>query len=123
MYATTAGIAAASPAAVAINASDIPGATTDKLADPLIPMLLKASIIPHTVPKSPIKGEVFPVVARKGRAFSNLLDSILTACLNALLTLSTPPNSVLIEPILPGFPALSGLGFTLLNLLISMYPA
>ena len=73
LNATTAGIAAAKPAAVAISASEIPGATTARLADPLIPIPLNDSIIPQTVPKSPIKGAVLPVVARKDNAFSSLL--------------------------------------------------
>ena len=54
-------MAAARPAAVAINASEIPGATTARVADPLAPMPLKVSMIPQTVPKSPIKGLALPL--------------------------------------------------------------
>lgn len=46
------------PAAVAINASEIAGATTDKEAEDCDPSLEKVSSIPITVPKRPIKGEV-----------------------------------------------------------------
>ena len=55
----------ASPIAVAISASLIPGATTERLVVPLRPISLKESMIPQTVPNSPIKGAVFAVVARK----------------------------------------------------------
>ncbi|MEY3089903.1 MAG: hypothetical protein RL113_219 [Pseudomonadota bacterium] len=50
------------PAAVAISASEIAGATTfnDALDSP--PSLLKVSKIPITVPKSPIKGEVDAII-------------------------------------------------------------
>ena len=46
------------PAAVAIKASDIAGATTDKEALDCDPNFEKVSNIPMTVPKRPIKGEV-----------------------------------------------------------------
>ena len=59
----TAGIAAASPMAVAISASEIPGATTARLALPVCPILWKELMIPQTVPKRPMKGPVLPVVA------------------------------------------------------------
>ena len=71
MYATTAGIAASSPNAVAIKASEMPGATVARLAAPLIPICRNASIIPQTVTNRPIKGAVLPVVARKPRFFSS----------------------------------------------------
>ena len=51
--------------AVAIKASEIPGATTDRLATPVAPMPWKEFIIPQTVPKRPTKGAVAPVVAKK----------------------------------------------------------
>ena len=63
-------MAAARPAAVATSASDIPGATVARLALPISPILLKDSIMPHTVPKSPMKGVVLPVVAKKGNVLS-----------------------------------------------------
>lgn len=51
-------MATAIPAAVAISASDIAGATTDKEALDCVPNLEKVSSIPMTVPKRPINGEV-----------------------------------------------------------------
>src|SRR5262245_56469889 len=65
-------MAAPSPAAVAISASDIPGATTARLADPCDPMPLNDSMTPQTVPKSPINGAVLAVVARIGKKRSIL---------------------------------------------------
>src|SRR3990170_1823179 len=52
----TAGIAAPSPAAVAISASEMPGATTARLAGPCCPMPWKALMMPVIVPKRPVKG-------------------------------------------------------------------
>src|SRR5438309_242786 len=49
-------MAAASPAAVAIKASEIPGATTARLAVPCVPIPWNADMMPHTVPKSPMHG-------------------------------------------------------------------
>ena len=63
----TAGIAAPRPNAVAINASEMPGATTAREADPCWPMPWKAAMMPHTVPKSPMKGAALAVVARNGK--------------------------------------------------------
>ena len=65
MYATTAGIAAKSPCAVANNASAIPGATIAKLVFLDTAIDWNEFIIPHTVPNNPIKGAVDPIVARK----------------------------------------------------------
>ena len=63
----TAGIAAKRPIAVAIKASDMPGATTAKDAWFTVAKPLKEFIIPHTVPNSPIYGLVEPTVARKDK--------------------------------------------------------
>ena len=54
LYAIKAGIAAKRPIAVAIRASDIPGATADKVACDAHARPLKEFIIPHTVPNNPI---------------------------------------------------------------------
>lgn len=50
------------PAAVAISASDMAGATTLKEALDCVPSFEKVSSIPITVPKSPIKGEVDAII-------------------------------------------------------------
>ena len=55
MYAN---VATAIPAAVAINASEIAGATTLKEALDCVPSFVNVSSMPITVPNSPIKGEV-----------------------------------------------------------------
>src|SRR4030095_760079 len=52
------------PAAVVIRASEIPGATAARLAEPWEPIFVKAFMIPHTVPNSPTNGVTAPVVAR-----------------------------------------------------------
>jgi len=57
--------AATKPAAVAISASAIPGATPPMLAEPWTPITRNECMIPQTVPNKPIKGAVLPVVARK----------------------------------------------------------
>ena len=62
---TAAGIAAKRPIAVVIRASEMPGATTARLAEPMRPMSPNASMMPHTVPKRPMKGVTLAVVARK----------------------------------------------------------
>ena len=51
-------MAAANPTAVATSASEMPGATTARLADPIWPIPWKEFMIPQTVPKSPINGVV-----------------------------------------------------------------
>src|SRR5208282_5473019 len=66
LYAITAGMAAASPAAVVIRASEIPGATARKVAAPAVPRPWKASMIPQTVPNNPINGVTAPVIASHG---------------------------------------------------------
>src|SRR5258708_25060559 len=60
---TTAGIAAASPNAVARSASAIPGATIAKLVVCDFDMPIKLFMMPHTVPNSPANGAVAPMVA------------------------------------------------------------
>jgi hypothetical protein len=90
-------MAAANPAAVAMSASEIPGATTARVADPRIPIPRKASMIPHTVPKRPMKGVVEPVVARNPRALSILVCCEVRACRMARLIFSLPLSSRLKE--------------------------
>ena len=64
LYATTAGIAANNPKAVAKSASAIPGATIAKLVFLETAIDWNEFIIPHTVPNKPIKGAVEPTVAK-----------------------------------------------------------
>jgi len=52
-----------SPAAVAISASAMPGATTPRLVDPTLAMRWNDVMMPQTVPNSPMKGEMLAVVA------------------------------------------------------------
>ena len=59
----TAGIAATRPIAVASSASAMPGATTARLVVCAFEMPIKLFMMPHTVPNSPTKGEVAPMVA------------------------------------------------------------
>src|SRR5260370_20012840 len=59
-------MAAARPAAVVIRASEIPGATARKVAAPAVPNPWNASMIPQTVPNSPINGVTAPVIASHG---------------------------------------------------------
>ncbi len=68
-------MAAARPAAVAMSASAMPGATTPIDVEPLAPIPWKAPITPQTVPKSPMNGVVLPVVARKVKARSRRATS------------------------------------------------
>src|SRR4030042_7045858 len=84
----TAGMAAKSPTAVAIRASAMPGATVIKLADRTMPILRNASMMPQTVPKSPMKGVTLPVVARKPILFSNRETSAFDALVRTRLRLS-----------------------------------
>ncbi len=81
-------MAAKSPKAVATKASAMPGATVTRLADFLTPIPIKESIMPHTVPKRPIKGVTLPVVAKKLIIFSNRATSLLEALMSDLLMLS-----------------------------------
>src|SRR5262249_11698425 len=60
---TTAGIAAASPSAVASSASAIPGATTARFVVCALDMPMKLFMMPQTVPNRPTKGAVAPMVA------------------------------------------------------------
>ena len=54
LYAIRAGMAAKRPIAVAIKASDIPGATADKVACEAPARPLKEFMMPQTDPKSPM---------------------------------------------------------------------
>src|SRR2546423_897502 len=71
----TAGMAAPSPAAVATSASEIPGATTARLAEPCAPIPWKEFMTPTTVPKRPMNGQALAVVARNGRYRSSWATS------------------------------------------------
>jgi hypothetical protein len=64
LYASTAGIAATRPMAVANNASAMPGATTARLVLCMAAMAEKECMIPQTVPNSPMNGAVAPTLAR-----------------------------------------------------------
>jgi len=55
-------MATAIPAAVAISASEMAGATTESAAEDCEPSLEKVSSIPMTVPKRPINGEVEAII-------------------------------------------------------------
>ena len=79
------GIATAIPSAVAIKASEIAGATTASSADPILPIAVKAFIIPITVPKTPRNGAILEVVAKYERLFS-LLSRICKLTLSWVLS-------------------------------------
>ena len=68
-------MAANSPAAVVISASEMPGATARKVAAPAVPSPWKASMMPHTVPNRPMNGVTAPVVASQGRRLSRRVSS------------------------------------------------
>lgn len=78
-----AGIAATSPSAVANRASAIPGATTAKLDCCIAAIARKLFMIPQTVPNSPTKGALLPIVASIGSSCS------LRALSSSILKLST----------------------------------
>ena len=61
----TAGIAATRPMAVASNASAMPGATTARFVVCDFEMPMKLFMMPQTVPNSPTKGDVAPMVAKR----------------------------------------------------------
>src|SRR5450830_621730 len=71
LYATTAGIAANRPMAVAISASAMPGATTASVACWTLARPRKAFMMPQTVPSRPMYGETEPTEARKARCDSS----------------------------------------------------
>jgi len=72
-------MAATSPIAVVISASDMPGATTVMFADPDRPMSWNEVMIPHTVPKRPMNGVTLAVVARKLSRRSSRVASTVAA--------------------------------------------
>src|SRR5690349_23390437 len=82
----TAGMAANRPAAVVISASAMPGATARRLAAPAEPRPEKASMMPQTVPKRPIKGLTEPVVASHCMPFSTRRTSSEEACCMVAVT-------------------------------------
>src|ERR1700694_5357221 len=63
-------MAAKRPAAVVTSASAMPGATARRLAAPALPRPEEATMMPQTVPKSPINGVTEPVVASQDMPFS-----------------------------------------------------
>src|SRR3984957_4314081 len=89
-------MAVTKPAAGGNKASEMPGATARKLAEPAAPRPEKASMMPQTVPKRPIKGETEPVVASQDMPFSARRTS--SAAANVIFTvtaerlLSLPPE-------------------------------
>jgi hypothetical protein len=80
-------MAVAKPRAVVTRASLMPGATIARLVVPRTPISRKESMMPQTVPKSPMNGAVFAVVARKERRFSSLSVS------SDMATLRTPSTA------------------------------
>jgi hypothetical protein len=111
------------PASVAMRASEIPGATTARVADPRAPIPLKVSMIPQTVPNRPMKGLALPVVARNPRAVSIFVVSELQARFIARSTLSiaamSPTGLPASWPSLPVPPPRTAL----VSLASSVYPA
>ncbi len=75
LYATTAGIAANRPAAVASSALPMGAATVVMVALPFSAISLKAPRMPITVPNRPTKGAVLPTVPRKGTCASSVVIS------------------------------------------------
>lgn len=87
MYAN---VATAIPAAVAINASDIAGATTLNEALDCAPNFVNVSRIPTTVPKRPMNGEVEAMIESQVRPFvETRIASDAAACNMALFGLFT----------------------------------
>ncbi len=62
-----------------MRASEMPGATTGRFADPMRPISWKASMMPHTVPNRPTNGVTLAVVARKLRRRSSRVVSTVAA--------------------------------------------
>ena len=62
-----------------ISASEMPGATTARLAEPAMPMSRNAFMMPHTVPNSPTNGVTLAVVARNVTRRSRRVDSTVAA--------------------------------------------
>src|ERR1035437_2795364 len=72
-----AGMAANKPTAVAIRASEMPGATALRLVEPIWPRSWKARMMPITVPINPINGVTEAVVASQFMLRSSLASSSL----------------------------------------------
>src|SRR5437867_3309254 len=72
-------MAAARPGAVVMSASEMPGATNARLAEPVRPISSNAFMIPQTVPKRPMKGVTLAVVARKLTRRSSRVASTVAA--------------------------------------------
>src|ERR1700681_2665398 len=96
----TAGIAAARPNAVASSASAMPGATTARFVVCDFEMPIKLFMMPQTVPNSPTKGEVAPMVAsspiprRTRRASARTISAKLDAARSLMpLSLKIPADS------------------------------
>jgi len=73
----------ARPAAVVMRASEMPGATARSVAAPAVPRPWKASMMPQTVPKRPMKGVTAAVMASQGRLRSKRVTSSEAAICNA----------------------------------------
>ncbi len=71
LYASTAGIAANRPIAVATSASAMPGATAASVACATFDNPRNEFMIPHTVPNKPIYGLTEPTDARNDRCASS----------------------------------------------------
>src|SRR5215470_12129926 len=89
LKATTAGMATKIPRAVETKASAMPPETTDIPPDPVTAMLLKALMIPTTVPKRPTNGAQEPIVARIPRPRFNWISVSDMESLIALVTRSS----------------------------------
>src|SRR5690606_3196360 len=71
LYAHTAGIAANRPIAVAISASEMPGATLAMVASLTLARPWNEIMMPHTVPNRPTYGLIEPTLARNSRLRSS----------------------------------------------------
>jgi hypothetical protein len=65
--------------AVVTSASEMPGATTARFAEPMRPMSPNASMIPQTVPNRPMNGDTLAVVARNETRRSSRVASTVAA--------------------------------------------
>ena len=81
-------MATARPMAVAISASEIPGATAARAADCMSPMAWKEFMMPQTVPNRPINGVALALVARNDSELDSLASSWDTAWRNTRRMLS-----------------------------------
>ena len=90
-------MAATSPMPVASSASAMPGATTARLVFWLMAICSKACLMPQTVPNSPMKGAVEPVVARNdspafSRSLSRPIATSIARSMRAWAPAISPPS-------------------------------